>query len=151
MTDKQKIALRNAKAWKQDSANALTKSILQYLNMQGYVAWRNNTMGVFDAKQAAGKLIKAGRITDMKQAMKLLSSCYRKSHERKGVADIVGYEKKTGRAVYVEVKYGKDKLSDDQRNFLKEADRNGAMAILARNMDGFMRQLFFYENKKQEQ
>lgn len=56
----------------------------------------------------------------------------------KGKPDISGYHKKTGIAVYVEVKTGKDKLSPEQIWSLKQARQAGCIAIEARNYEQFV-------------
>lgn len=120
---------------KNPKANELTKEIIRYLSLNGYVVWRNNTVGIFDIKQAAQKLFSCKRISSVKHAISILKTCYRKSHDRKGAPDIIGYQKKTGRFIGVEVKAGKDKESIHQEQFRKQAVHAGAIHILARSLD----------------
>jgi hypothetical protein len=120
------------------SANQLTRNIIDWLNMNGFIAWRNNTIGIFDQKVAAKRL--EGRKLTFKEIIKVLSSSYRKSHEKKGVSDILGIEKKTGRLIAVEVKVGKDKLSMHQELFLKQVNKSGGFGIVAKSFDDFLSQ-----------
>jgi hypothetical protein len=50
---------------------------------------------------------------------------------RYGVSDIMGFCKKTGRIVTVEVKTTGDRLSDDQIKFLNEVKESGGLAYIA--------------------
>lgn len=100
----------------QSTASETTKAIILYLNAFGCVAWRQNNTGVWDAKK----------------------QCYRKNpFSRKGIPDVVGYRKADGRAIFVEVKAGKDKLSDEQRSFLQEATENHCIAIVVKDFHDF--------------
>src|SRR3990167_8178031 len=94
--------------------NATTKAILKFLNSSGFVAWRNNNGAVYDVKR----------------------SVFRKNPAmKKGIPDICGYSKATGRAIFVEVKTGKDKLSEEQERFLSEAGKAGCFCIVAKDFD----------------
>lgn len=92
---------------KKNRANALTKSVLDYMTMQGFKVWRQNNIAAFDAK------IKS----------------YRKFTGLKGVADVIGYCKSTGVFVAVEVKAGKDTLSPEQKIFLADSKNAGCMSF----------------------
>jgi hypothetical protein len=122
------------------NANDLTRSVISLLESKGFLAWRNNTMGVFDGKQAAKRISDLsrgkGRLS-YSDVFKIIASSYRKSHELKGVSDVVGFCRKTGTAVYVEVKFGKDRLSNEQQWFLRNAARSGAIALIAKDFDQF--------------
>jgi|DEB0MinimDraft_12_1074336.scaffolds.fasta_scaffold00129_5 hypothetical protein len=130
---------RTAKKIKTTGSNQLTKNAIQFLTLNGFVCFRNNVTGIFDTKQAAAKL--ANKNLPISTVIKILSSCYRKSHERKGVADIIGFQKKTGVFLAIEIKFGKDKLSADQINFLTEVVKNGGIAIVAKTFDQFVKDL----------
>ena len=113
---KNKMAKRHAGKSPAGSTGELTKTILRWLNLNGFKAWRNNTTGVWDAKKKV----------------------FRKHHGLLGVSDILGYQKGTARFIAVEVKFGKDKLSDDQILFLDEAKKGGAFAIAAYSFADFL-------------
>lgn len=142
------MSQRHAGRYKQGSANELTKSIITWLQWNGYSAWRNNTMGVFDSKLAVQLIldlvkvcIKLRKLPNKKEIQAVLKRCYRKSHERKGVSDVLGFNKKTGRFIAVEVKFGRDRLSPQQEAFLNEVRKAGGIAIEARDMDGFLSEI----------
>ena len=105
---------------KELTANELTAKIVEYLNLTDFVVWRQNNVG-----KVAGRYLSA----------------------KKGVPDIIGYEKVTGRAIFVEVKVGKDKLSPEQIKFLFDANRHNCYAIVAHDFDQFLQELQIYDLK----
>lgn len=123
MTSKQfksMIAKKHSK--KGLSANKLTNSVLDYLNSTGFMAWRNNTMGVYDAKK----------------------QCYRRFNGLRGVGDILGIHKETGTFLSVEIKAGKDKLSVYQKKFIEDIEKHNGLACEVRQISD----LIDYLNKK---
>jgi hypothetical protein len=114
-------------------ANQLTKAVLQVLNHSGYKAWRNNTVGVFDVNYAVDRVTKEKPATKA-QLRKILNGCRRKSQTIPGQPDIIGYQKRTGKFIGVEIKAGKDKLSTHQIRFMDEANKAGAMVIECREV-----------------
>ena len=98
------------------NTNSLTQAILLYVNHNGFKAWRNNNSAIYSVKQKT----------------------FRKNPATlHGVSDIIGYNRKTGVALYVEVKTGKDKLSDAQERFLTDAELAGCLVFVARDFDSF--------------
>jgi len=94
-------------------ANDLTKAIVQWIRLNVGTAWRQNNIGVYDEK--IGK--------------------YRKSPGTlKGVSDIIGIAE-DGTFIAIEVKAGKDRLSEDQKDFLKLVRMMNGHAIEARSLD----------------
>jgi hypothetical protein len=62
--------------------------------------------------------------------------CYRKNPQHlKGVPDVIGFHRKTGVFISVEIKAGKDKLSVAQIEFLKTVTRAKGLQFVIRNMD----------------
>jgi hypothetical protein len=116
------------KKYNDNSANALTKCIIDFLIFSGYQAERINTMGryVDDSKI----------ITDVVGFQrKIGSGKYIKGTGTKGSADISATIK--GRSVKIEVKYGKDRQSDYQKEYQQAIERAGGVYIIARDFDGF--------------
>lgn len=112
-------------------ANQITANIIRMASMQGCTVWRNNTTGVFDATIALRKiwnLVQSGKVTTA-ELKKALQSSYRKSHERLGVGDVIGYTK-TGRFIMCEVKGKGDVLSLEQEQNLKELAQKGGLAFI---------------------
>jgi len=97
-----------------NKTNSLTQAILHLLNASGFRAWRTGNHAVYSVK----------RKSFMKNPSRLL-----------GIPDVSGYRKKDGKAIYVEVKTGKDKLSEAQKHFLSEAQKAGCIVIVAENIE----------------
>lgn len=148
------IANRLRGSVKASGANQLTVAVIKWLSDNGWSAWRNNTMGVFDPKVAGSVVLelvvaavkrkhepgpkfpkkasallwewlKSGsRYPSVKTVRQLLSACYRKSHERKGAPDVLAYHKRLGYFLGIEVKFGKDQVSPEQMYFLQSLNRS---------------------------
>ena len=117
--------------WNDNSANALTKCITQFLILSGWQAERINTMGVY----REGAKIQVG------ENMRQLKGKYTPSTSTKGSADISAIIK--GRSVKIEVKFGKDKQSDAQKQYQLAVESAGGIYYIARDFDNF---LLFYDN-----
>ncbi len=117
--------------WNDNSANALTKCITAFLNYSGWQAERINTMGVY----RQGAKIQVG------ENMRQLKGKYTPSTSTKGSADISAIIK--GRSVKIEVKFGKDKQSDAQKQYQLAVESAGGIYYIARDFDNF---LLFYDN-----
>jgi hypothetical protein len=146
MTSKefQKIFGRaSGKGRKKPTANQTTEDVLRFLGYSGYVVWRNNTTGIFDPSQTVAKLLRFVNGLKGKPTGEEIAKCFvfRKNQGRNGIPDVIGYEKKTGRFISVEVKAGKDKLSAEQDFFIKQAKRNGCEAYVVRSFDDLLEQL----------
>lgn len=94
----------------------IQKRILNYLNRQDWcVVWRNHNQG---PKGTSGRMANQTKL---------------------GVSDIIGYFTKgigmTGTAIFIEVKKPDGKISDDQKDFLAEAKKNGCEAFVARSLE----------------
>ena len=102
------------------TTNATTKAIIRYLLLTGkYKAWRNNNGAIFDRKR----------------------NCFRKNPSALlGIADICGYRKSDGKAIYVEIKTGKDKLSPEQILFLEDARKANCIVFEVKDFDDFQKQ-----------
>lgn len=93
------------------SANDLTKAIIALFWVCGGRAWRINVGGIYDKK--TGK--------------------YRKSGASEGVSDIVGCL--NGVMYGVEVKFGNDRQSDNQKKFERELTYSKGVYIIARTLE----------------
>lgn len=128
---KNHIAKKHSGGYKNSAQ--LTNEILNYLNNTGWFVWRNNTTGVFDIKIFAQKL-KALQSVTVPSALTAAKASYRKTHDLKGAPDILGYHKQSGLFIGVEVKFGKDKMSDDQNSFKYYADKSKAVYVVAKSL-----------------
>ena len=112
-------------------ANQITNNIIRLANMQGCTVWRNNTMGVFDGQIALRKiwnLVQSGKVTTV-ELKKAIASSYRKSHEKIGLSDTIGYTP-TARFFMAEIKGKGDVLSLEQEQNLKELGQRGGLPFI---------------------
>ncbi len=100
-----------------NSANALTKIIMEWLRVHGAMGARVNTGGTWDNSR----------------------KMYIRSGSTKGAADISAIVK--GRAVEIEVKYGKDKLRPDQIIYKQNTEAAGGVYLVVKNFDSFLEQI----------
>jgi penicillin-binding protein-related factor A (putative recombinase) len=94
-------------------ASDLTNQIIDFIYRNGGYAWRASSTGVYDPK----------------------GHSYRTS-SKTGVSDILGLYK--GHFIAVEVKIGKDKLSDVQEGFLVNIDKYGGVTFVVHDFDSFV-------------
>lgn len=105
-----KEAAINAKP--KESANQITNNLIRAINMQPRcVAYRINNVGVWDAAKEV----------------------YRKGNTQKGIFDISAIIR--GRAVWIEIKAGRDKPSPDQLIFQQEVRLSGGVAEFVYSTD----------------
>lgn len=104
-----------AKAVKAETANRITANILRTVNAQpGGLAYRVNNTGIWDTEKGI----------------------FRKTNTEKGIPDIIGCLR--GRSLWIEVKAGRDRLSDDQKMRKFEIERAGGLYFEARSTDSFL-------------
>ena len=94
-------------------ANALTKHALKMLDLSGFYVWRQNNGGVYDPTKKV----------------------FRRNSSTPGISDILGFHRKTGKFIAVEIKAGKDVLSPYQVNFLDQVHKSGGYSFVVRNLD----------------
>ena len=116
------------------NTNALTTSIIRYLNASGYKVWRNNTSGVFDPVRKVFR---------------------RNPALLKGVPDIIGYRKPDKShffpiPIFVEVKTGRDKLSPHQQIFAEDAIKHRCIYMCVRTWDEFEKRFKIMEETLKE-
>lgn len=105
------------------SEKILQNSILMYLNLSGIFCWQTDSTGLYDP---------------IKKTFRS-----RGKFKIKGVSDILGILP-DGRFLAIEVKYGKNKTTPEQKDFInKIIDRNG-IAFVAYSLEdviGVLREL----------
>jgi hypothetical protein len=112
------------------TANGLTKSILAYLQLKGNWATRINTTGRYLHHQKK----------------------WIPGTTQRGTADI--HAVINGRHVSIEVKVGRDQLSDKQLKVKREVQRAGGVYVVARSFDQFYdwyEEFFKQLNNKQDE
>lgn len=112
----------------------LLNQVMQWLTSQNVVCWRNNSTGVFDPTRKA----------------------FRRPSKwsRNGVSDIIGLVPKTGQMLAIELKKpptGKRKeqtlnnmLSDGQKEFIEDVNKNGGLAFVADSLEAVRHHLVPY-------
>lgn len=111
------------------TANGLTKAIVAWINLNGYQAERISTTGRY--------IDNSKIVTDvLGNRKKIGSGKYIKGSGTNGSADISATIK--GRSIKIEVKIGKDKQSDAQKEYQKNIEKAGGIYIIASDFDDFM-------------
>jgi hypothetical protein len=112
-------------AFRDDSANGLTKCIVAWLQLHGYFAGRVNTTGTYNHKLRR----------------------YIHSGSRKGMADITAVV--NGRHVSIEVKTGRDKPRTEQMKVKSQIELAGGIYIFVHSFDDFLEQIQRFEYQQQ--
>ena len=100
-------------------ASTLTNKIINHIYSSGGYAWRAFSTGVYDQKAGA----------------------YRTA-AKKGVSDVLACFR--GRLIAIEVKIGKDRLSEEQIGFMSNITHAGGVAFVATSFDDFLNQWLTY-------
>ncbi len=121
--------------WKDNSANSLTKCVIAWITYMGGQAERISSQGQY----REGKKIQVG--TGTLSHSKQLPGKWTPGQSTKGTADISATIK--GRSVKIEIKYGKDRQSDVQKEYQAAIERAGGVYIIVRTFDEFVE---WYQN-----
>lgn len=115
--------------------NLVIAQVVNFLNQNGYLAWRQENNGRIDEKELVAHLLKLFdalalvRYTSEKKAqlfMDAIRKCYRPVPcSRKGVSDVIGFNLRTGYWISVEVKLGDDKMRPEQEDFAAIVRQSG--------------------------
>lgn len=92
------------------NTNALTKEALRVFDMCGFECWRQNNAAVWDPTKRV----------------------FRANSSTPGISDIIGYHRKTGCILAVEIKTGADRLSAAQSLFLNGITKAGGHAYIVK-------------------
>ena len=112
--------------WSDSSANALTKAVTSFINLSGYQAERINTTGMW----------RQGAKLQVGEGTRQMPGKWTKGTGTKGSADISSTI--NGRSVKIEIKYGKDRQSDDQIRYQEMIEKAGGIYIIVKNFDDFI-------------
>lgn len=102
-------------SYRQNSANAITRCIIDWFKFNHGVAYRISVQGQWDEKH----------------------NMWRKGHMRKGLPDIIAIHE--GQFWGIEVKFGKDRMSEHQMKIRDEILDAGGVYMVARTFDQFYR------------
>jgi len=114
----------------ESSANALTKAVIKWIQLHGGQAERINTMGrMIDTRKV---------VTNVVGQQSLIGSMkYIPTTGTKGSADISAVI--NGKAVKIEIKYGKDRQSEAQKIYEYEITKAGGIYLIVRTFDNFVK------------
>ena len=113
------------KPYTDKTSNGLTKAIIDYINFKGGLANRINTQGQVRKEKIQ---LAFGRSID--------KMTYTPSMTNKGTADIHAIVK--GRHLSIEIKVGRDNMSESQIKEQERVTRAGGLYFVARDMASFM-------------
>ena len=110
------------------TANGLTRCIIDFLRLQGWQAERINSTGrVIDNRK---------QVTDVMGHTRMIGSqTYIPTTGTKGTADISATI--AGRSIKIEVKIGKDRQSEAQKDYEQAVTGAGGVYIIAKNFEQF--------------
>jgi hypothetical protein len=120
--------------WKDNSANALTKCVIAWIQFMGGQAERISSQGQY--REGAKIQVGTGELAYHKQ----LPGKWTPGQSTKGTADISATIR--GRSVKIEIKQ-KDKQSEAQKQYQQAIERAGGVYIIVRDFDSFM---IWYDN-----
>lgn len=99
----------------EEKESDIQRGVLDYLRIRGHFAFRVNTQGV--------PIHRPGEVGRFRPS------------PMKGVADIVGVQRGTGRFFALEIKTRTGRVSDEQEAFLANVERAGGLAAVIRSVD----------------
>jgi hypothetical protein len=102
-----------SRTFRDDTSNGLTLCITAYLRLRGAFVSRLNNTGIYDKRL----------------------NRYRPGTNRKGLPDVVCTYK--GKSLMVEVKTGRDRLSEHQEKIRQEQERSGGLYYVAHDFTEF--------------
>lgn len=120
------------KAFTDKTANGLTNAILEYFKLKGVKAWRQRSEGRYLPGAEITNVL-GQRITTRKGKFIPLGKAGGKFS-----ADITGVWPPHGKRMEIEVKIGKDRQSEGQKNFQKEIENAGGIYFIVRTWDDFI-------------
>lgn len=115
---------------KVSTANGLTLAIIKFLTWKGHYANRIGTQG-------QARVQKIPRFNIHSQQMHYFEKVkWTKGNTKRGTPDVTAII--YGKAVWIEVKIGKDRMSDEQVEQQGEIETAGGLYYIAREMQGFV-------------
>ena len=122
--------------YRDDTANGLTRCIVDWIRLHGGQAERINSTGRYidGTKVIPGTMRKIGR------------SYWIRGSGQRGTADISAVFK--GRAVKIEIKLGRDKQSGYQKQYQEQIERSGGIYIIVSDFENFLNQINILTKKQ---
>jgi len=126
--------------YRDGTANELTKAILAYFELRGWKAFRQASEGRYLPEQKVKNVL--GQQVTVKKGMYIP-----RSRGAKGSGDISGALPPHGTRIEIEIKIGKDRQSDVQKEFQAEIEAMGAIYMIVRTWQDFIFQISKYAPK----
>ena len=124
-----KMEAETGRKYRDDTANGLTRLIIDHIKLHGGQAERVNSMGV--------PLDKRRLVTDILGRSRMIGSVeWRRSGGTMGSADISATVK--GKAVKIEVKIGHDRQSPAQKEYQRQVEQAGGLYFIAKDFTAFV-------------
>ena len=127
--------------------NLLIAQVVNHLNQNGYLAWRQENNGRIDETELVERISKllvalAHVNYSLEKVVILVKEIVRKCYRPvpsslKGVPDVIGFNLQTARWIAVEIKIGNDQLRPEQEEFIKILKRAGGDCWVIRQIDSF--------------
>lgn len=118
-------------------AGKFQTAILAYLRLKGLKAWRQSSEGRYLREEymtnVVGLKIKVGG-----------GKFIPRDKEVKGIGDVCAVLPPNGRFIAIEVKIGKDRQNEEQKEFQREMDEAGAIYFVTKTWDDFQLQISKY-------
>ncbi len=119
---------RACKKYRDDSANGLTKCVIDFIRLSGYQAERINCTGRYIDRTEV--------VTDVLDRKRVIGSAkWLPTSGQRGTSDISATIR--GRAVKIEIKAGKDRQSEDQKRYQEQVERAGGVYLIIRTFEEF--------------
>jgi hypothetical protein len=127
--------------------NLVIAQVVNHLNANGYLAWRQENNGRIDenelVKLVSKLLVALAHVKyDLPKVATLVKEIVRKCYRPvpsslKGVPDVIGFHLETAKWITVEIKIGNDQLRPDQEEFIKILKRAGGDCWVIREINSF--------------
>lgn len=115
--------------YRDDTSNGLTRCIIDWIKLHGGQAERVNTIGI--------PIDKRRQVTDVLGNTRTIGSVeWRPSGSTKGSSDISATIQ--GRSVKIEVKIGRDRQSEAQRQYQQAVEQAGGLYFIAKDFNSFV-------------
>lgn len=120
------------------SANDLTKAIIDFLNLSGHLAERHSNEGrVIDGRKTYTDVI--GQTKTIGSLKRIYSSNVNGTSDLKAVIN--------GKMIAIEIKFGKDRQSEKQKEYQKRVENAGGEYWIAKTFDQFYETYLDYLNR----
>jgi hypothetical protein len=128
----------------------MIEGIVKFLNENGYYVWRQGNHGMFNLEYAVKGMLQViqycqaspGSQGIAEMIRQKLRRCFMRVPESvKGVADVIGWDKTSGKWIAVEVKTEQDRLRPEQDQWLRSLKEAGGSVYVVRDIEVFKKRI----------